>query len=192
MTHAPGIESRPDQYLNFPPTTPYPETYPAGDPAREFLESLRLNLTPQDLDALNRYAGNGDKEVNSSLLGGYESSLAMELDGVIAKNKLDQGLICWRGEGYDAQLEQLEVGDSIKRPQFTSTSINKSVARSARDSLTLLKIMVPQGTKVAVPSMKESEILLPRGLEFRIVGKEIRDSIDEPTVIAVEIVNQEI
>lgn len=76
-------------------------------------------------------------------------------------------------ENFDS-LEEL-IGKAYKNEGYTSTTFkSNSTGWSFKDAAIVIAIRVPKGTKILGPfsNVGESEILLGRGYEFKIVGME--------------------
>ena len=141
--------------------------------ARRYLDSLLS--TPLDYDekiALERYSENeGSSDINRSLTEGHPNHNVKLIDSAMAKVRLPQTTIVFRGDSHEkANPDDVKAGTTFERIGYTSTTLDRSLARGWHNSLTVLKIEVPAGTPVAVPQIKEAEILLPHGSSFEIIG----------------------
>jgi hypothetical protein len=133
-------------------------------------------------DAFRSYKGIGSRRVNKSLREGtHVDGRVEQMDKAFARSQLSSDVIVWRGgRGFEfgdratwpADLTGREWTDKA----FVSTSPDQIKAEPfARDGV-LMRVLAPAGTpavhlrapnRIETP---ESEILLNRGLTFRVVG----------------------
>lgn len=151
--------------LEFPPSGDTPRPYPEGHPARQFLESLiPKDLTRDQQNALDEIAGNaGQQDLVEQLREGYVSQTAREIDLAMLKSPLPRATVVFRAEGpRPTTPEDFPPGRSDPNPCYISTTLDEAVARSWLNTGTVTRIVLPEGTPVAVPDIGEAEILLPR------------------------------
>lgn len=154
--------------------------------SKEIKEKLTLksnNLTPRVKAALSTYQSNeGHSKINGSLRKGEldeeTSSIVADIDE--SMTALDSGVTLMRSIGsgekfigskdfYD-KFTKDNVGREFSDDAYTSTTTTKSVAEGFMwgEHAALIKINVPPGTKMVKMPRGEGEIVLERGLKFRI------------------------
>ena len=152
-------------------------------------------LTKKDWDRIQSYFGSDSIAVNNFLRSGKRLWLANDkdtienviksIDGIfsVAGIELPGDAIVFRGI-YDADKlfpDGVKPGDVFDDLGYSSTSIKSDVARTftnTDETATVLAITVPSGTKMlanntaiqAGQQKKEKEILLPRGLTFKVTS----------------------
>ncbi len=186
-----GAERSTGTPLEFDASEPYWNPYPSEHPGRQFLEALRaIPLGHYERAALEHYSGDGDKEINKALEEGRANIYIPEIDQAMDKVRLPQPVVVYRGEGYRPDLEELKAGAVFQRLDYTSTTLDQKLAHEFNASLTVLKIDVPKGTPVAVPSLEEAELLLPHGSKFEVIDVMKREEMDGTAVIHVRLLPQ--
>jgi hypothetical protein len=164
--------------------------YHLDDPAThaKALSSLSENERDQVHAALREYRGSNYQGINAYLrTGGTDSRLygisvstaeryAGDIDKAMAASELQDDVLVWRGvrtgtsvfgdHPWPASL----AGFSWTDPAFFSTSASQSTASQFSDAV-MMRFLVPKGTKALVLSGDnyESELLLNRGLKYRVV-----------------------
>ena len=142
-------------------------------------------ITPQK--ALQAYVTQGYAKINAILRGKATSTdadqkVVMALDSLFDDAKpLDRDIEVYRGmTGNTAgKLRDLEVGATFSDAAYVSTSTDKTAADffatgghgdkgGARVSFV---IKVPKGTKAIDGEKQEAELILKRGVRFKVVGK---------------------
>lgn len=157
---------------------------PKVQKAKKVKEAGKSEYTAQDKMVLSVYQGAGYGLINNALRAGEETSATKLMDVAIAKNKIKNDLMVYRG------IKDLEsvlggkidpsklVGTTITEKSYMSVSTSKSVANSFTDgskkASAVFKIKVPKGTNFADMDSstgikaKEKEYLLKRGLSYKI------------------------
>lgn len=162
----PRQETEPqDSPIEFPPSGDIPRPYPEGHPARQYLESLiPKDLSPEQQTALDEIAGNnGQQDLVEQLRDGYVSQTAREIDLAMLKSPLPHTTVGFRAEGPQPTTpDDFPPGISEPNPCYISTTLDEAVAQSWLNTGTVSRIVVPEGTPVAIPHIDEAEILLPR------------------------------
>jgi DNA polymerase III epsilon subunit-like protein/ADP-ribose pyrophosphatase YjhB (NUDIX family)/autonomous glycyl radical cofactor GrcA len=152
-------------------------------------------LTKKDWDRVQSYFGSDSIAVNNFLRSGKRLWLTNDKDTIenviksiddifdVAGVELPGNVIVFRGI-YDADKlfpDGVKPGDVFDDLGYSSTSIKSDVARTftnTDETATVLAITVPSGTKMlanntaiqAGQQKKEKEILLPRGLTFKVTS----------------------
>ena len=94
------------------------------------------------------------------------------LDRVVAEHSVDvSGVPLWRGvKEFKYELAGLEEGSVFTCSSFTATSVDPEVAVSfsSKEAPILLKVKARKGYRVAGQFLSEDEVLLKRGLSFRV------------------------
>lgn len=161
-----------------------------------------------DVDAsrgLQAYRSNGYRQINAQLRGQdvFTGPMAEQyraqtdewirgLDKIMAASAVDEDLLVWRGlmqaeetfgprEGWPSDFTGMIWRDN----GFVSTSAYRSTAEKSYASDMLMRIIVPKGTHVAMLSDRtwESEILLDRGLTYRVIRQTIVERHGRPVRI---------
>lgn len=127
---------------------------------------------------VNRQLRTGKKE---QLIGGNVDEVIAGLDEAMAANELDRDVAVWRG--MNVSLSDLTPGTVIEDPAFVSTSLKRDQAEVfarmplgadviGERSPILMRIRVPKGTRALNfgGTEGEGEVLLDRGLRYRITG----------------------
>jgi hypothetical protein len=139
------------------------------------------SISVSELEALNTYAGAGYLRLNSSLrarrvLPQEWEELLPFLDNATRKAILNRDVVLFRGSTATTMgklAPESLVGTIIRDRGFVSTSIDPRAAedfvRDQTDPL-VFEILARSGQHVAFVGGIEREVLLPRGLQFRIVG----------------------
>lgn len=123
----------------------------------------------------------------------YILSTVNDIDSAISKTVVKNNMIVHRGAERD---KRVVVGATIKDHAFVSTSASESSAEKFAQypQSTIYHIKVPAGTKASFVASKsdvpqEMEVLLPRGLTYRVVG--ISNRSPYRSDVDLEIVNGE-
>lgn len=126
----------------------------------------------------------GEGDLNSSL-----SRITRNLDSAIVKGTLKEDTILFRGIDYDPKLQ---VGDTFMDRGFVSTSVNRFAseefaALGGEGSQTMFEIDYSAGLPAAYVSTVagnkgETELLLPRNVEFEVVGSSMYESGEHGTM----------
>ena len=136
--------------------------------------------TAQDKMVLSYYQGAGYGLINNALRAGETSSATKLMDAAIAKNKLAQETVSYRGVtdiekvlGMKITDPKKLIGKSIEEKSYMSVSSSKKVAQSFAEGgsgkSAVFKLKVPKGTHYADMDnatgikAKEKEFLLKRG-----------------------------
>lgn len=145
-------------------------------------ESLhQAETTPEEYRALRDYKGSA-RDINARLEGKtlFQSDqnaadrAIPELDSYLEKNKLPESVVVYRGVSGD-QYSEDSVGKEFSQVGFMSTSCVERIGVTwgyHYDKSAILELSVPKGTPAAfldtISYRGESEILLARGLKFKI------------------------
>lgn len=135
--------------------------------------------------ALNRYAGQGYRQVNDQLRGGnmfgpsyreQTDAWVADIDAAMGSSRLTDNVVVHRGVPSAAatfgSARENYVGMRFRDDAFVSTSANRSTAEDFAGEV-LMKVSVPRGTRAAALTARgEQEILLDRGLTFRVTGQQ--------------------
>lgn len=115
------------------------------------------------------------------------------LDALMDRSRLRSDVVVWRGaSASDVALPRVgqAVGFEWTDQGFVSTAVRRGYAENdfaQGETRVLLRILVPEETQAVSLGAAEGELLLTRGLRFRIVGEQER-AIGGARVIDVEIV----
>jgi ADP-ribosyltransferase exoenzyme len=156
----------------------------AADPAKPVDPGKgSKTLTPQEQDAITYYQGpEGFNKINNSLRhGNAPGERAQRLSSAISKHKLIDSAVVYRGVG-NTLSKKLSDAWRARAPDdppltfvdkgFISTSMSKKVAE--KFSKNVVTIRLPKGTNalpiVARENEHEAEILLDRGIKFKVVS----------------------
>lgn len=143
--------------------------------------------TAQDKMVLSYYQGAGYGLINNALRAGETSSATKLMDAAIAKNKLAQETVSYRGVtdiekvlGIKITDPKKLIGKSIEEKSYMSVSSSKKVAQSFAEGgsgkSAVFKLKVPKGTHYADMDnatgikAKEKEFLLKRGASYKITS----------------------
>lgn len=154
-------------------------------------------LSSSERAALERYKGAGYRYVNAVAMGeGEKLGRLQRLEGeknfplvesAMAKSRTTEDVIVHRGiPAFVSQVASLSSGDEFKLPLYTSTSASEAKAREFLDRTggTMMRIKVPKGTNALAADQfgqvnkKERELILDRGLSYRVLSKEIRGNVN--------------
>lgn len=122
-------------------------------------------LTLEDRQAARRWSSGEFEVVNDALRSGQSSSLVDDLDEAISRTTTDGPAVAYRGV---SGVDMPPPGGTLADPGYLATAANPDVAVGFGD--TLMEIRMPDGT----PYLKletESEVLLGRNTELRLVGR---------------------
>jgi hypothetical protein len=188
-----------DQPLSVAPVTPkVPSLKPAqGDAA---LRSAPLDVrdeagfrsiaptTPGDqfgpFEAVQRYRGPEFREINDELLAGGTAEgnpLIAGVDAAMDASPLQTAVQTYRGLSARGFIRESKLsldadltGATWTNPAYSSTGVDEMIGRgfaNKRDGLgVFMRIVTPEGTKGIAISGGEAELLLQRGLTFRVVA----------------------
>lgn len=176
------------------------------DSLDEFLSEtyIKQGVTNRELEEVNNYRFlTGYKEINGALLDKTKMTTDIEerigtLDSVIAKVTLPENMILHTGV-RDSKIDELNVGDIWSKQTFLSTSADEQVARRYRDQdlkkgkdAWFVDIIAPKSTHgiytdaaadhVSMSTFGESEFLLQRNQEFKVISK---DEVNKTMVVKV-------
>lgn len=144
-------------------------------------------LTEAERFALDGYKRSGYRDINEALrfgdLGSGAEELVEDLDVALARMRLPEPVITWRGSIEADLYEALETlpGDIIEDAGYVSTSLLRQIAEGFTgqdDDALLVEIAIPGGASVGaftaapdlVVDLREVEIMLPRGSQFLVTG----------------------
>jgi len=126
----------------------------------------------------------GDKNPSAFKQAAVEDRI-QAIDSAIGQFQLENDIVVHRGDSSNL-YSRLSSGDIITKEAFTSTSLDMSVAQDFAGFTTghMSEIRVPRGTPSlyigtnsgAVP---ESELLLGRGLQYRVIEQSARHTVLE-------------
>lgn len=151
-------------------------------------EAVIGNLPKEQTDALKTYAQDvPSTEINGAFRHGEtlpteKLQTVAALDSAINKTSTDRNLQLYRGlklrEGYANQrnLDNFAPGTVIQDKGFVSASLDKEIAAEFSDRSSAIMVMdVPKGSKAfamydGFGPKRESEMLLPRNLSFKVEG----------------------
>lgn len=176
---------------------PKVSSYLSGDAAKDALKQ-DVKLSTDEQTSINWYAGAGHDKINSALRGNTtidEYTLdrtTSNIDRVLNRYRTSVDVELHRGmlaedEAGRAYLEQLQPGQTYRDKGYVSTTTDKSTAGmfgyggQGQDGTIAVSVdvRVPKGTPAlhmgsARPQqgIDESEVLLGRDLEYRIVSRE--------------------
>ncbi len=152
--------------------------------------------TEAELDAFRLYSGRGYRKINDFLRGKDDTNAAIRetilvLDKALSRAIVSDDFVAFRGVDGDAaayiRRMDLQVGDGFCDPGFASASITPARARlfaAWPPGGLLLKIHIKSGMRAVDMSPfshypDESEVLLPRDTEFRVIALENADGVLE-------------
>lgn len=159
---------------------------PRGESKRTYKE----RLTPDETKAIDAYMGENYKSINGALRSGKEPSAITAkridaLDSAVSKGVIEKDTRLFRAMHTDQHPASL-VGKSFRDHGFVSTSEGSTLPlrmASSRKGGIYARIDVPAGTNAGFlhkfrnqqsvskyDSIKESEVLLGRGKQFRVKG----------------------
>lgn len=156
-----------------------------------------MGVDDDDTDmAIGEYVIDGD-DINADLRGGGSSYSATTdlVDGAMERSKLPEDAVVYRGVSSaqrtfgSAYRSSSMVGMEWTDRGYSSTTTNEVVADRFAGGSALgvrMRILAPAGTGAIAIDDYESEILLPRGLKFRVVNDVLPES--GPRQLDVEIV----
>lgn len=159
------------------------------DIAREGVRATSEVGTPAQIRSLKNYQGSGYDRINGRLraikkrgqtyIPGRDDNTAHDIDNLDRLFEKTPGLkrdiVLMRGVGQtytEEILGQLRVGTVLSDAGFLSTTFERSIAQDFAGSAGMFfELHVPKGLRAILPYNRyESEFILPRGLEFRIIG----------------------
>lgn len=149
-----------------------------GDAAQDALVESRPKLSSEEEARVRQYTGDGFSELNRRIRSGNPDEAtargAEKLDAAVRRSRADRDVTLYRGV---RDMPQLLPGETFTEEGFASTSTSKPVAvgyAGVDAGRALLKIKVKRGqpalaTKGLSDNPTEKEVLLPRGVRFRVV-----------------------
>ncbi|MEV6961557.1 ADP-ribosyltransferase [Streptomyces sp. NPDC051207] len=168
-------------------TLPFADDTAAIAYGRDYWNDYVDNLDPSARQALNDYTGEGFpsyKDMNGYLrgTGGYGPDPATlhaidEVDRVLSSRPVPDNIMVVRGTGLDhLNLDSPAdmLGNTYPDKGYTSTSLGNHPVDGFKDKPAILHLRVPKGTpalwleKVSQFDVKERELLLARGTEFKV------------------------
>lgn len=196
----PGSKPEPPRLPPKPPGdfTPTHFGFGQGDEAdawgREQYRAWGESLTKPERDALWDYQLSGHEDLNRALRDGKplseaETKLLAGLDSALGKTEAPTDLVAYRGLIDPSKIfgkpPEKAVGTTFEDRGFVSTTLDPNMTRDfgAADDGAFLEVRIPQGSPAAYLNANpggaagqdiERELLLGRGLTFRVVGFEVR------------------
>mgnify|MGYP003576227597 CR=1 FL=1 len=141
--------------------------------------------------ALINYRSEGYKRINRQLHDGGDGDAG--IDDAMSQTQLDGDAVVWRGGRNGAKRfasawqlgEGSMIGVEYRDLAYASTSVDPSIALAfagVNDEGFLIKILAPRGTRGVILTSSnmtngEDELLLDRGLTYRIVGDHIEHGV---------------
>lgn len=171
---------------------------PGSDPGWSEAEAAR------HVEALDSYSQKGFVAINAALRDGRVPAEARLIDEVMDRSRLTADVEVWRGVregrgifGDPGSLPDDLTGFEWPDAAFSSVSTNRQVAElfarpndlRIRNGI-LLRLVLPEGTR-AVAITAERELLLERGMSFRVVRDHGRPDGFDARVLDVEIIEPE-
>ena len=178
------------------PTEDWQTSYGSADDARTFAdEHFTSDLTSAERDVVSEYGGNGYTPINKELRYAgkndvpisptkktYQGTLITDavknIDSAIQTSTVDQDITVFRGipEGTAKKMatETIQPGTIVSDHGYMSTTLRRQVTNSFGG--TELEIRIPKGTsalsmdQAGTASMGESEVLLPRDTQLRVIS----------------------
>lgn len=156
-----------------------------------------------DIYHVNAYTGNAFNQINEKLRrnrpwedGSELPDIAKTMDDLIDKSSAPDVTYSYRGVRTDL-ADKMAVGKVFQDDGFVSTSLEPAVALDFAGSgtKTVMQIQIGAGQK-ALPGYAvsltpaEAELILPRGSQFRIIGRALQ-KIDGEDVVVIRVVMQE-
>lgn len=150
--------------------------------------------TKTDTPSLWKYTGSDYDPVNAYLRGQLKpgqitpeiTKIVDDMDAMMQPTQME--FVTYRGlPGKFEEALGLDVGDSFDMPSFTSVSRSAEQASRFAHKGVVFQIRLPEGTPAIITNYSESEIILPRNRELRIVEKHTIPAPYEngPTVLLV-------
>jgi HK97 family phage portal protein len=144
---------------------------------QDHFNNWSAEATDDEYNAADTYAGGEYAAINNGLRrnGGRpakaDAKTVRDLDSLLDKGEVREGVVAWRGIDRGANLSP---GDVIHDHGYVSTSLYRGTAEKFADKA-LLRINVPKGSKAGyldalTEGGGEQELLLPRGSRFRVTG----------------------
>lgn len=157
------------------------------------LEGFTAAQRERILSAIEAYRGLGYQGVNRYLRTGESvrgaRSVVAEIDRAMAQSRLPDNLVLWRGipsgeRTFGGNVARDLTGFEWTDPAYISTSSAREIAE--RGGPVLMRLATPPGTGAIRLSDFEAEVLLQRGLTFRVV----RDNglVDGRRLLDVEVI----
>jgi len=160
------------------------------------------SLSKEEKHALGVYYGAGAGRINTTLRLGIpftepsdEKNVKL-IDQALNRSKVPENLVVFRGMRNPRLAKAIQEGRAMDvvffEDGYTSTTTSKKIAREKftgpGDDTLIAEIRLPKGTKGGLISpdySEENEILLPRGMGYKVVGHHIEDG---KKVVTLEIV----
>jgi hypothetical protein len=153
----------------------------------EYPDIKQEKSTPEEESIISFYKGNGYTAIHSKLRKGLPHPYTKELDSAINKGSLQQDTVLHRGVAgsYADHLSELNEGDSFTNLGYSSATWKPSIKDNFSNSGVELNINLKKGQKAFSfgPHDGEGEILLPRGMKYKILDKK---QISGKTILDVE------
>lgn len=136
--------------------------------------------------AINSYTGSGYGPINGALraeakTGPITQKHIDEIDNLMRKSSFAKDTILYRGYGPSATtINKSPPPDIIRDAGYTSSSINPRIAVGFSDNKTVFRVRVPKGFPgIGIANSGsgpwsvdgESEMLLPRGTSYKVLGR---------------------
>lgn len=152
---------------------------------RKFFEEE--SLSDQQRYALHRYSDEyGSNQIRSVLMNPEKRyvfngvsmedlhSQIKELDGLLEEHSVDvSDTTLWRGvKEFKYELSEVQEGATVTNLSYTPTTLDPEIAVSfsTKSSPILLKVKAKSGYQVGGQYVAEKEVLLRRGLSFKVVS----------------------
>jgi hypothetical protein len=174
---------------------PKPPVPKPSKPNTNLFNELTENFEYQDEQvswAIQQWEGEGYRRISGALQEGVDLSRVsrevVELIETFDDNMvvLPSNLKLFRGQTEG--LDNLQIGQIIKNPNFTATSTDMSIAgefskssgavlgkAKAGDVVTLLEIQTKQTFGIPIKGSSELEVLLERGLRLKVTGSRVEE-----------------
>lgn len=162
------------------------------------------SVSDAEMRAVHEY-GNDAQRINDQIRRGKMSTrvarTVRQLDGLMKRSRTDSDIEVWRGSAtgtdiFEGDLDRDLTGVAWTEDAFASTSADRRVAAQFagmfgdRESPVLMRIVAPRGTGALTLSdweeggfglggVSQAEVLLERGLRYRVVGDR---AVDEPGI----------
>ena len=127
--------------------------------------SMRIRTVLMNPETAYDFNGESMDSIHGSIKG---------LDSLLAEHSVDvSDMTLWRGvKDFKYELSDIEEGSVFTNLSYTPTTTDPEVAVSfsSKESPILLKVKAKQGYPVGGQFASENEVLLKRGMSFRVVG----------------------
>lgn len=157
------------------------EDAPTGDDAFNLLNQNTPDLNSEEAGRVQYYTGDGFSQLNQRIAAGTmdeaDTNAANTLDDIISRAPAADDAVVFRGV---RSMDDASVGDVISNDGFVSTTASQNMAKTyagVDPGRAMIRILVPQGQpalaldKTLSNNPVEKEVLLPKGINFRVVGK---------------------